>query len=77
MELNRTTRYSLMEKYKTKGGSWDLTCKILILRESYDGGWMVSVVGGLGVPNIYFVSTGRENQSGCLGVFVIGIIISH
>ena len=74
MELNRTTRYSLMEKYKTKGGSWDLRCKILILGESYDGGW---VVGGLGVPNIYFVSTGRENQSGCLGVFVIGIIISH
>ena len=38
---------------------------------------VVGVVGGLGVPNIYFVSTGRENQSGCLGVFVIGIIISH
>ena len=30
-----------------------------------------------GVTNVYFVSTGRGNQSGCLDVFVIGIIISH
>ena len=40
---------------------------------------MVDGGGGSGGGDqyMYFVSTGRENQSGCLGVFVIGIIISH